>query len=416
MPESLACFYREVGGNFDTLFLNTKPPALSFIYQSLGCFHSLQPSTNAFEPPSVPALLPNGFVRWQTIQILLDPDEHCQYLQNAVARWDIVNQDDGSTFPKAIPRDAFPAEPDSEMVQWHEEVSRRLEYDYWKRNTPRPSPGVRGRYCYMSPGDALPNEGYFSRSHYQTSPRRSRDRRSSVDYPSRRVQSDLYQRPQGHRPGFTSPRALSPPRAPGRSKSRRKAAFSLGTESEASEEDSGSSHRSGKRYGRRRNLGVYEPHARPHSHEAYTRKPRDKTPDYGRRYSHRDAYAQRYSKHHDPGHRPAYSPKRPADELPQRLNVKFNEFTFRDGGAASSTERDRRYSCSTASGHYARRGDPHDRRCSYSGSSGSSSERTRPVPAEPHRTPKWAEPTHSRRRVPVCVTEDTDTPPPKYDR
>ncbi|KXG51823.1 uncharacterized protein PGRI_092160 [Penicillium griseofulvum] len=118
-PERLATFYRKVGGNYDPLFLETKAQALSFIYQSLGCFHSLQPSANPYEPPSVPSLLPNGFVRWQTIQLLMDPDEHSVYLQNAVNLWDIAGAN-GEPFPKTIPRDAFPSEPDPEMLEWHE--------------------------------------------------------------------------------------------------------------------------------------------------------------------------------------------------------------------------------------------------------------------------------------------------------
>ncbi|KAJ5531971.1 hypothetical protein N7494_008523 [Penicillium frequentans] len=106
-PDRVASFYRKVGGNYDPLFLGTKSTALSFIYQSLGCFHSLQPSSNPYEPPSVPSLQPAGFVRWQTIQLLMEPDEHWQYLRNAVSMWDIADAN-GELFPKEIPRDAFP--------------------------------------------------------------------------------------------------------------------------------------------------------------------------------------------------------------------------------------------------------------------------------------------------------------------
>lgn len=128
-PDKLARFYREVGANYDTLFLDTKGPALSFIYQSLGCFHTLQPTTNPFEPPSIPALLPTGFVRWQVINLLLYPDEHAQYLQTALSIWDVPNPS-GGIFPKVIPRDAFPEAPDQDMVQWHEAVSQKLEKEH----------------------------------------------------------------------------------------------------------------------------------------------------------------------------------------------------------------------------------------------------------------------------------------------
>ncbi|KAK2756127.1 hypothetical protein FQN54_005535 [Arachnomyces sp. PD_36] len=128
-PQKIATFYRAVGGNYDTLFLSMRHSALSLVYQSLGCFHTLQPTNNAFEPPSIPALLPHGFVRWQTIQLLLCPDEHVRFLQEAVKRFDVVNPAGGGTFPKVIPREAFPAAPDPEMVEWHETVSQRLEQD-----------------------------------------------------------------------------------------------------------------------------------------------------------------------------------------------------------------------------------------------------------------------------------------------
>ncbi|KAL1953932.1 hypothetical protein VTO42DRAFT_2010 [Malbranchea cinnamomea] len=129
-PERLAAFYRTVGGNYDTLFLSTPNSSLSFIYQSLGCFHTLQPTSNAFEPPSIPSLLPHGFVRWQTIQLLLCPEEHAGFLKEAVKHFDVINPITGTVFPKDIPRDAFPAEPDAEMVQWHETVGKRLELEY----------------------------------------------------------------------------------------------------------------------------------------------------------------------------------------------------------------------------------------------------------------------------------------------
>ena len=129
-PERVAAFYRAVGGNYDTLFLSTPNSSLSFIYQSLGCFHTLQPSSNAFEPPCIPTLLPHGFVRWQTIQLLLCPDEHSGFLREAVKHFDVVNPSTGRVFPKDIPRNVFPAEPDDEMVKWHDTVGKRLEQEY----------------------------------------------------------------------------------------------------------------------------------------------------------------------------------------------------------------------------------------------------------------------------------------------
>ncbi|PGH12428.1 hypothetical protein AJ79_04264 [Helicocarpus griseus UAMH5409] len=132
-PENLAGFYRAVGGNYDNVFLNMPHSSLSFIYQSLGCFHTLQPTSDPFKPPSIPVLRPHGFVRWQTIQLLLCPEEHVVFLQNAVKKFDIINPSTGSIFPKVIPNDSFPAEPDPEMVKWHDTFSSKLENDYKKK-------------------------------------------------------------------------------------------------------------------------------------------------------------------------------------------------------------------------------------------------------------------------------------------
>ncbi|KAI4105659.1 MAG: hypothetical protein L6R37_002647 [Teloschistes peruensis] len=125
-PTKLAAFYRLVGGDLDTLFLDTPQASLSFIYQSLGCYHTLQPEKDPFVPPRLPALTPQGFVRWQTVQVLLKPDVHVPFLQNAVKRLDIINPTDGLPFPHPLPWAALPSRPDPEMVQWHEGVGETL--------------------------------------------------------------------------------------------------------------------------------------------------------------------------------------------------------------------------------------------------------------------------------------------------
>lgn len=125
-PAKVAAFYRLVGGDYDALFLDTPHPSLSFIYQSLGCYHTLQPQPDPFTAPTVPALTPQGFVRWQTVQLLLEPEEHVPLLQTAVKRFDISNPVDGSAFPSWLPRDALPSKPDRDMLQWHETVSQKL--------------------------------------------------------------------------------------------------------------------------------------------------------------------------------------------------------------------------------------------------------------------------------------------------
>ncbi|KAK5107308.1 hypothetical protein LTR62_001401 [Meristemomyces frigidus] len=132
-PEQLARFYRELHGNYDQLFLGTPSESIAFIYKSLGCSHSLQPQSysqdQAFTDPTVPALKTQGWIMWETIQLLLGPDEHSQFIIEAVQKWDIRDPVLGGTFPKILPRACFPTEPDKHMVQWYEGVSERLRVE-----------------------------------------------------------------------------------------------------------------------------------------------------------------------------------------------------------------------------------------------------------------------------------------------
>ena len=112
------------------------------MYKTLGCFHSLQPTSNPFETPSIPALLPIGFVEWQRVQLLLCPGEHVPYMQEAVRRYDVPKLD-GGIFPKHIPREAFPDRPDKGMEEWYRMVTGSLEQAQYTRglkNSPYPSP------------------------------------------------------------------------------------------------------------------------------------------------------------------------------------------------------------------------------------------------------------------------------------
>ncbi|KAF2720851.1 hypothetical protein K431DRAFT_248186 [Polychaeton citri CBS 116435] len=127
-PTQLATFYRELNGNYDQLFLGTPSASLAFIYKSLGCLHSLQPLTysTTFTDPTVPSLKTEGWIMWQTVQILLAPDEHSIFLMDAVQHWDVFDPITGEMYPKILPRACFPLEPDKHMVAWYEGVSERL--------------------------------------------------------------------------------------------------------------------------------------------------------------------------------------------------------------------------------------------------------------------------------------------------
>lgn len=92
----------------------------------MGCFHTLQPEKDPYLAPNVPTLTIQGFIRFQTIQLLLEPDLHASFLQNAVKRLDLVNPADGLPFPNRLPRDALPSRPDPEVVTWHGGVAENL--------------------------------------------------------------------------------------------------------------------------------------------------------------------------------------------------------------------------------------------------------------------------------------------------
>ncbi|ETN45345.1 uncharacterized protein HMPREF1541_09176 [Cyphellophora europaea CBS 101466] len=151
-PQRLAAFYRRVGGNYDTLFLKSGDNGLSFIYKTFGCFHSLQPTHTPFEIPCIPCLTPHGFARWQTLQLLLSPDESVDFLQKAVQIYRIPRPD-GGTFPTPLPKSCFPSQPDPEMEDWYNNVTGHLNQDNYMRRL-KHSP-------YQSPYPEDRKDGYF---------------------------------------------------------------------------------------------------------------------------------------------------------------------------------------------------------------------------------------------------------------
>lgn len=127
-PSQIAAFYRAVGGNYDVLFIDTPVSSISFIYRALGAFHSLQPAPDddGYSSPTVPALKQKGFVTWQTIQLLLGPEDHVGFLQKAVAQFDVKDPETGQLFPKILPKECLPTQPDEAMEAWYESVADRL--------------------------------------------------------------------------------------------------------------------------------------------------------------------------------------------------------------------------------------------------------------------------------------------------
>ncbi|KAN0093626.1 hypothetical protein V8E51_016810 [Hyaloscypha variabilis] len=155
-PDKLATFYKAVGGNYDSLFVEVPPPSISWIYASIGCQHTLQPTSDDFAPPSIPALTKKGFVRWQSIEILLGPEEHVPFIQTAVRTFNIKHPDTGEPFPLDLPASAFPLVADKEIEKWHNACAEKLR----QRATPTdedirphlpPRPKVQSGYTHVRP-------------------------------------------------------------------------------------------------------------------------------------------------------------------------------------------------------------------------------------------------------------------------
>lgn len=163
-PTQLAGFYKAVGGDYDVLFIDTPAPSVAFIYKSLGCLHSLQPGpdSDGYSIPTVPALKRKGFITWQTIQLLLGPDEHVPFLQGAVEHFDIVDPGTGKVFPKLLPKESFPEKPDEDMLRWYESVSNRLreecEAEEQQQRTRAHRPGPPGTGADIFDSDASNDE------------------------------------------------------------------------------------------------------------------------------------------------------------------------------------------------------------------------------------------------------------------
>ncbi|RDW87526.1 hypothetical protein BP5796_03220 [Coleophoma crateriformis] len=152
-PAKLASFYKAVGGNYDSLFVEVPPTSISWIYASIGCQHTLQPTIDDFQPPSIPALTTRGFVRWQSLEILLGPEEHVPFIQNAVRDFGLKNPESGELFPTDLPKEAFPLKADAEIERWHAACAEKLRLEARQGEAaasrpdlpPRPKvqPGVR---------------------------------------------------------------------------------------------------------------------------------------------------------------------------------------------------------------------------------------------------------------------------------
>lgn len=107
--------------------------SISYIWQATGCEHTLLPDKDKFAPPSIPTLTIDGFSRWQSIEMLLGPEEHVPYYQFALSNWDLINPLTNKPFPMQIPAESFPLERDAEVDRWHKSCAEQLRKEVNQR-------------------------------------------------------------------------------------------------------------------------------------------------------------------------------------------------------------------------------------------------------------------------------------------
>ncbi|XP_044717449.1 WD repeat-containing [Hirsutella rhossiliensis] len=137
-PTKLAAFYQAVGGDYDTLFVDTPYASLSLIWQATGCQHTLQPTHDDFAPPIIPALTMRGFSRWESLEILLGPEEHVPFMQYAVKNWDLRHPETGEAFPPDLPACMFPTEADIDVDRWHKSCAANATGSHQQPEPSRP--------------------------------------------------------------------------------------------------------------------------------------------------------------------------------------------------------------------------------------------------------------------------------------
>ncbi|KAL1843715.1 hypothetical protein VTJ49DRAFT_96 [Mycothermus thermophilus] len=168
-PTKLGAFYKAGGHDWDSFFIEMPHPGISTVYQGLGCQHMLLPNSDDFAPPSVPALTMKGFVQWQTIQTLLEPEIQVPVLQFAVANWALKHPDTGTPFPADLPKESLPSSTDTDTDCWYKECVNRARMKAAEEEaaeTPKEHPKSefterKVNYSHVNVKTASPAADYF---------------------------------------------------------------------------------------------------------------------------------------------------------------------------------------------------------------------------------------------------------------
>ena len=65
-------------------------------------------------------------MKWQILQLLIEPETNGPFLQQAVKRFNLRNPIDGTSFPSVLPKECLPTQPDMNTVEWYENISKKL--------------------------------------------------------------------------------------------------------------------------------------------------------------------------------------------------------------------------------------------------------------------------------------------------
>lgn len=181
------------------------------MWQVTGCQHSLiQPPHDDYAPPTIPALSLKGFSRWESLEILLGPEEHVPFIQYAVKNWNLKHPVTGEAFPADLPSNVFPAQIDAEVDKWHKSCAAAL----WHEATTERRAAERERERASSPEKTEPKFAYahvkphVKPTFYTTPPQTAHARPEQMRRPFSYVQVP---RPGAH-PRQQPPQSRSPER------------------------------------------------------------------------------------------------------------------------------------------------------------------------------------------------------------
>lgn len=181
------------------MFVDVPHRSISYIYQSIGCQHSLQPSSNDFDPPSIPALTNRGFIRWESIETLLQPEEHVPYLQYAVENFALKNPETGELYPTVLPKEVFPLQPDAALEAWHKACGQRLRQQATPERSPNDDQDDAATRPNLPPRSSNIRSGY---NHVRAYPPSSNGQHAKDYFTSRPVYQHVSRESMSGHPGI----------------------------------------------------------------------------------------------------------------------------------------------------------------------------------------------------------------------